>query len=332
MALLSGVSRGGGGVRAYYNEIDPYCVAWLHNLMRDGLIAPGDVDERSITDVRADDLRGYDQCHFFAGIGGWSYALRLAGWPDDRSIWTGSCPCQPFSSAGQRKGFSDERHLWPVWFDLIRECRPAVCFGEQVASKDALRWLDGVYADLENEGYAFAPFDLCSAGVGAPHIRQRLHWVADSTSKRWDRSKTSSRQTGGGIAEDGCTICWLGDSEQQGLEGYAGDGNYGNKSGRNAAHPFGSTAKAGGSDLWLGYSESERCGEARECLDGSTQWNPWADYEIVYCADHKARRIEPGLIPLAYGIPGRVGRLRAYGNAINPWVAAEFIMAYMEVC
>jgi hypothetical protein len=111
-------------VKAYYNEIDPYAAQWLRNLVAAGHIAPGDVDERSIVDVQPDDLRGYTQCHFFAGIGGWSYALRLAGWPDDRPAWTGSCPCQPFSAAGKQRGSEDERHLWPAFFRLISECRP----------------------------------------------------------------------------------------------------------------------------------------------------------------------------------------------------------------
>src|SRR3990167_3813886 len=71
---------------AYYNEIDPYAAQWLRNLIKAGHIAPGDVDERSIVDVRADDLRGYTQCHFFAGIGVWSHALRLAGWPDELAV------------------------------------------------------------------------------------------------------------------------------------------------------------------------------------------------------------------------------------------------------
>lgn len=84
----------------YYNEINKYAAEWLRNLIAAGLVPPGDVDERSIVDVQPDDLRGYVQCHFFAGIGGWAYAARLAGWPDDRELWTGSCPCQPFSSAG----------------------------------------------------------------------------------------------------------------------------------------------------------------------------------------------------------------------------------------
>jgi len=129
---------------AYYNENDPFAAAWLRELIKAGLIADGEVDERSIVDVSPDDLRGFVQCHFFAGIGGWSYALRLAGWPDDRAVWTGSCPCQPFSSAGKGDGADDSRHLWPAWFRLIAECRPVAVFGEQVASADGLGWLDRV--------------------------------------------------------------------------------------------------------------------------------------------------------------------------------------------
>lgn len=164
--------------RAYYNEIDPYAAQWLRNLISAGHIAPGDVDERSIKDVRADELIGYTQCHFFAGIGVWSYALRRAGWPDDRPVWTGSCPCQPFSAAGKQKGFDDDRHLWPVWFDLIRERRPSDILGEQVASAPALAWCDAVSTDLEQEGYAFGAAIIPAASVGAFHIRDRLWWVA----------------------------------------------------------------------------------------------------------------------------------------------------------
>ena len=64
---------------AYYNEIDPYAAQWLRNLIAAGHIAPGVVDERSIEDVHPSDLRGFEQCHFFAGIGVWSLALRRAG-------------------------------------------------------------------------------------------------------------------------------------------------------------------------------------------------------------------------------------------------------------
>ena len=170
--------------KAYYNEHDPKAAAWLRELIKQGLIAPGDVDERSIEDVLPSELAGYTQCHFFAGIGVWSHALRQAGWPDDRPVWTGSCPCQPFSAAGKRGGVDDERHLWPAFYWLISQCKPDVVFGEQVASKDGLSWLDTVQADMEAAGYAIGAVDLCAASVGAPHIRQRLYFVADSGRQR----------------------------------------------------------------------------------------------------------------------------------------------------
>ncbi len=173
----------------YYNEIDPYAAQWLRNLIAAGHIAEGDVDTRSIKDVRADDLRPYVQCHFFAGIGVWSHALRLAGWPDDHPVWTGSCPCQPFSVAGSNRGVNDERHLWPDWFRLIDERRPSVVFGEQVEAAIGHGWLDLVQTDLEGKGYAVAAAGIPAAGVGAPHRRQRLWFVAHSQRDQQPREK-----------------------------------------------------------------------------------------------------------------------------------------------
>ena len=164
----------------YYNENDPKAAEWLRELIRQGIIPNGIVDTRSICDVRASDLAGFTQCHFFAGISGWSLALQLAGWPSDRPVWTGSCPCQPFSASGKGKGADDERHLWPVFRDLIRECRPEHVFGEQVANAVGHGWLDGVSTDLEAEGYAVGAVVLGAHSVGAPHIRQRLYWVANA--------------------------------------------------------------------------------------------------------------------------------------------------------
>ena len=167
-----------GPVSAYYNENDPTAAAWLRELIRAELIADGEVDTRSIVDVRSGDLGGFTQCHFFAGIGGWSYALRLAGWADTRQVWTGSCPCQPFSSAGAKRGFTDPRHLWPAWFRILGECRPPIVFGEQVARRAGLAWLDHVATDLETLDYAIGACDLPAASLGAPHKRPRLWWMA----------------------------------------------------------------------------------------------------------------------------------------------------------
>ena len=264
----------------YYNEIDPFAAEWIRNLIKAGHIAPGDVDTRSIEDVTPDDLRGYVQCHFFAGIGVWSYALRRAGWPDDRPVWTGSCPCQPFSAAGKGAGFDDERHLWPAFYHLISQCRPSVVFGEQVASKDGLGWLDLVQADLEAARYATAAADICAAGVGAPHIRQRLYWVADA------------------------------DSEQQRQAGKRSLGHEHEARGRDEG-------AAAASGLFRDLRPSPTNGY-------------WRDADWLYCRDGKWRPVEPGTFPLAHGAASRVGRLRAYGNAIVPQVAETFIRAYLE--
>ena len=190
----------------YYNEYDAKTAAWLKQLITDGLVPHGDVDTRSITEVTAGDLSGYTQCHFFAGIGGWSLALQLAGWPRGRPVWTGSCPCQPFSSAGKQKGAEDERHLWPAFFNLIRQCRPEHVFGEQVASAIGHGWLDGVSADLESEGYACGATVLGAHSVGAPHIRQRLYWVAhtDRSVGNFGSEKQERREAGGNVDRRDC--------------------------------------------------------------------------------------------------------------------------------
>ncbi len=196
---------------AYYNEIDPYAAQWLRNLIAAGHIAPGDVDERSIVDVQPDDLRGYTQCHFFAGIGGWSYALRLAGWGDNRPVWTGSCPCQPYSvgSADRAQGQDDARHLWPAFYRLISQRAPRVVFGEQVPSAVRWGWWDEVAVDLEAVGYACGAVVLAAGAYGAAHERRRLYWVADAQREGRERSEHHGRvQSGSGPehAIDGDTL------------------------------------------------------------------------------------------------------------------------------
>lgn len=171
----------------YYNEFDQFAAAWLRNLIADGLIPQGDVDDRDIRDVDPKDLKGYTQCHFFTGIAGWSLALQLAGWPEERPVWTGSPPCQPFSAIGNQLGTEDERHLWPTFFNLVSECRPPVLFGEQVASAIGHGWLDDLCADLEAEGYAAGAVVLPACSVGALHKRDRIFFVGDAQRPRLER-------------------------------------------------------------------------------------------------------------------------------------------------
>ena len=299
---------------AYYNENDPKAAAWLRELIRAGLIADGVVDERSIVDVRADDLAGFAQCHFFAGIGGWSYALRLAGWADERPVWTGSCPCQPFSQAGKHKGAADERHLWPEFARLIRECAPPVVFGEQVASRAGLEWLAGVRADMEGAGYAVGAADLCAAGVGAPHIRQRLYWVANAGRAGDERRGIGSREVRSAHPTDAGQVA---QRERRGTDSRHGC-------------VVGGMVDADARRLPIErLAEHGLAGEAGLQPDGSGAGRPWDRAVLIPCGDGKARRIEPGLEPLAHGISGRVGLLRGYGNAIVPQVAQAFIEAYL---
>jgi DNA (cytosine-5)-methyltransferase 1 len=335
----STVSKG-----AYYNEIDPFAAAWLRELIKAGQIAPGEVDERDIREVDPDDLRGFSQCHFFAGIGGWSYALRRAGWDDSRPVWTGSCPCQPFSVAGAGKGVEDERHLWPAFFNLIRECRPGVVFGEQVAGADGIKWLDTVSADLEGEGYACGPVVLPACGVGAPNMRSRLWFVADTVPARRAerRAEPGDGQTAGcrGASELGNARSERSGGNARGISGAEGSSDsQGKENGRGpdefglASGGVGDTHRQGrqGRQGWQGELGDD--GKERQAAEraGGAVGGFWANAEWLPCTDGRARPIEPGSFPLAYGIPARVGRLRGYGNAINAEAAAAVIRAYRSV-
>ena len=316
---------------AYYNEFDRYAADWLRELIKEGLIAPGDVDDRSITDVVAADLDGYTQCHFFAGIGGWSYALRLAGWSDDRPVWTGSPPCQPFSNAGKQKGKEDDRHLWPHFYDLIRESRPPVLFGEQVASSIKHHWFDDLQDDMAREDYATAMAVLPACSVGAPHKRDRLFFLAHSINPglqghgepgehpvSFMREGEDGHGAPGSIhgAITGGAGSTVGDTEHDGSHETAVTGSPAEtgKGDQEGAQVPMQPAGAGGSD-----QSGDIC--------------HWGDSGFIKCRDDKFRLVptEPAFFPLVDGLsPNRVGLLRGAGNAIVPQVAEQFIRAYMH--
>ena len=323
----------------YYNDSDPAAAEWLRELVAERLIPDGDVDTRDIISVAASDLKGYTQCHFFAGIGGWSLALQLAGWPEDKPVWTGSCPCQPFSVAGKQLGTSDDRDLWPTFFRLIDERKPEFVFGEQVENAIRHGWLDRIFADLEGENYAVGSVVLGAHSVGSPHKRQRLYWgavrMAEKSdgrrfgrradgNKTWDNRKVQTQRLGNGIGmADGCGA---------GLEGFHGHERGQWVSERNGSQAYGS-----------------------DSTSGLPSFSPWRRSDFILCRDRKARRVptesllfgmadglsesmggrwvtgisETGGFPLTTQKEGRAMLLKGYGNSIVPQVAAEFIRAFI---
>lgn len=329
---------------AYYNDHDIQVCEWLRQLIRAGLIADGEVDQRSILDVKSDELLEFTQCHFFAGIGGWSYALKIAGWPDDKPVWTGSPPCQPFSTAGLDIGAGDPRHLAPHFLKLVREARPPVLFGEQVASAAVFgktaktvrkptsgapkwAWLDDVSDRLEAAHYAIGATDIPAASVGAPHIRQRTFFGA------LDLRVKKSRPHNPNLA-----------------------GVYENYPNLRLANTHGNREKFVSSNPQKtpGIQEKKCRTKHNTCIpernrtvhkqrnnhpsngihSDVTRTRPhdskWELADWLLCKDGKWRPVEPGTFPLADGIPDRLELLRGYGNAINPFAAATFIEAFSE--
>ncbi|VGQ12889.1 Modification methylase AplI [Klebsiella variicola] len=342
---------------AYYNEIDPRAVKALKALISEGLIAPGEVDNRSIEEVTPNDIKGFTQCHFFAGIGIWSYALRQSGWPDSRPVWSGSCPCQPFSIAGKKRGAVDERHLWPAFHWLIQQCTPAAVFGEQVASADGLAWLDTVCDDLEATGYTVGAADLCAAGFGAPHIRQRLYWLAYSRSAGRERGipgrENPKREIFNRYPRCNSAAGRMGNADGAECEtrklitGGGKAAKYGATQSSllsRVAHPHGNEHKwpeprkhgetsggttGDGEKVAIAGMPGGNGGYVLPELTGAVN-GFWGGADWLYCRDGKLRPVEPGSFPLVDGAPARVGLLHGYGNAIVAPVAAGFIQVCKE--
>lgn len=378
-------------IKVLYNELDSYCCAWLSNLMDKGHIRPGVISNKSIEDLTPDDVRPYDLAHFFAGIAIWDYSLTMAGWRfDGRVTWTGSCPCQPFSGAGKGEGHADKRHLWPAWERLIGQCRPDSIFGEQVSGPDGLAWLDLVCTDLENRAYAVGAIVATAAGVGAPHGRHRIYFVADTRSggrDAWqsgddgaegaaqpDRHDAAGRGSAGGVADRPSIRPSAGprepglrhgtwQPERPGAAGKLADPECSRDRCEVQAADHGRPQTDGPTDRASGRGGAFDCDEpqagvvqddtaepglalcgddqdTRRALgqEGRAAGGPgpvngfWEDAEWVLCRDpegHRWRPIKSGSFPVASGIAGRVGRLRAYGNGLCAETAVAFIRAAM---
>lgn len=156
-----GLERTGGFKTVAFCEIDPYCQRVLRKNWPEVPIEK---------DVRAINAEKYK--------------------PD---VITGGYPCQPFSTAGKRRGEEDDRHLWPSMFAIIRATRPTWVIGENVAGHVTMG-LDSVLSDLESEGYACRPFIIPACAAGAYHRRDRIWIVAHAAGKRCrEKGELSSR-------------------------------------------------------------------------------------------------------------------------------------------
>lgn len=306
---------------AYYNEIEPAAAHVLECLIKDGVIAPGIVDRRSVADVEPKDVQEFTQAHFFAGGGLWSVAARIAGFPDDRALWTGSCPCQPFSVAGKGKGVDDARHLWPHFHRLITACRPAIILGEQVSGKAGYGWFDGVRSDLEGEDYTCEAFDIPACSYNAPHIRQRLYWVALDDTVRGRH----------GNAEKEIRAGWNGALDASGNGGALVNADSAGGNSRDMADT--DDAQRGTNNTGRNNGDRNDAGREKSTSHDRTCCESfWHAAEWLTGSDGKSRRAKPGvrLLVDARECVGRVPQLRIAGNAIVAPLAAVVIQSVME--
>jgi DNA (cytosine-5)-methyltransferase 1 len=326
-------------VKAYYNDSDPVAAHVLECLIKDRVIADGVVDRRSIVDVDPKDVAGFRQAHFFAGGGLWSVAARMAGWPDDRPLWTGSCPCQGESLAGKRLGADDPRHLWPDFYRIIRAARPALVVGEQVAAAAGTHWLDRVCSDMEDEDYAIRAVDIPACAVDAPHQRQRLFWVAldDGVRAGWEGQRRdgdhSERRSRPSRPTSSAEDLVFADADGCGRAGRTQDAQRSAKRGAAAERASGGLLSDASCERWGEGRPEPEVWSGRDAPSNSDLRNGsfWSDAEwIVSPIDGKARRAKPGIRFLVDGLSGRVDLWRIGGNAIVAPLAAQVLEALME--
>ena len=271
-------------------------------------------------------------------------------------IITGGFPCQPFSVAGKQKGTSDDRHLWPEMFRIIKAFKPRFVIGENV--RGIINIQDGVVfetvcTDLESEGYEVQPFIIPASGVGAPHRRERV-WiiairedVADTNSGLCGRGRTieSSREDSEGSLHS--------KEEEQTREHFRSE-TIGRSSIRgetkNVAdtkvigtrefrHSDQTQGGEGSRSTQLNGSSSEMADTNSERLEGfrqsSRQFNeksftPSSGEERQGTMDQGWWSVEPNVGRVAHGVSGRVHRLKGLGNSIVPQIAEEIGRAIIK--
>lgn len=301
----------------------------------------------------------------FTGIGGFDYAAELMGWDNlfqcekdeycnallkqnfpntikhgdiketnfsryrgSIDVLSGGFPCQPYSSAGKRKGTEDERHLWPEMLRVIREVSPRWVVGENV--RGLTNWngglvFDEVQSDLEAAGYEVTPFLLPAAGVNAPHRRDRIWFIAHSTGIRC-RGNISTRSA---LQWNKCSCGEIGSSNSE--AGFIADANNATpQRQREYSGEILSFSESEGFDLvcphtTLANANDQRLERNRNNATLSrnhsghgirSTWDTWPTQSAI-CGGND-------------GVPNRVHRLKALGNAVVPQVVYQIFKAIEE--
>jgi DNA (cytosine-5)-methyltransferase 1 len=214
---------------------------------------------------------------------------------DQLTLFAGGYPCQPFSTAGKRAGKDDDRHLWPEFSRLVDELRPAWVIGENVAGHISMG-LDDVLSDLEGKGYACRSFVIPACGVGAPHKRERVWTVAHAHGVRGDGSAAQQGPNRRQVA--------------------AGSGD--------VSHASGVGRQGQGQPFKPVNPETTEDGQATELEHGGVANKRLAESGMGGIADGVSAWLdgswERGIARVASGVPDRVARLKALGNAVVPQI------------
>ena len=279
-------------------------------------------------------------------------------------IITGGFPCQPFSVAGKQKGTSDDRHLWPEMFRIIKEFTPRWVIGENV--KGLINLQDGlvfetVCTDLEGEGYEVRAFNIPAAGVGAPHRRERIWIVAHSDDTRNRTPEYETNENGQKINErrqKQSQFKSSGHSKdvensrrtlRQGTEFREKNENETRKKDADKHQRSSSPSEVNVANTRSERLERQLGSQLQGTREGFTNGSKddtdtygkrlegfWTKHELregkkeeQTCGDGWWQS-EPNVGRVANGVPGRVHRLKALGNSIVPKIAEEIGRAIMK--
>lgn len=254
--------------------------------------------------------------------------LNATDLPERPDVITGGYPCQPFSTAGKRRGKKDDRHLWPEMFRVIRECNPTWVIAENVAGHVSMG-LDEVLSDLESENYTCWTFIIPACGVDAPHKRDRVWILAYSKyngcTATEKRRHPGSEQTGRPAGDE--------------IDGY----------GRETFSPVADAQSIrSGPGLCQNGAEFDRNKPSHRCGDVSNTKGKLPGHGLVNDVKEVRNRsekgcpgstvqqrkqwpVEPAVGRVVNGIPGRVDRLRGLGNAVVPQIPEIIGRAIMEL-